>query len=150
MKNKNRIINVVLIIIFSMTMNAALSGEDNEVVLDAAFFKNFSRTQIINRDELFANLTNKVVIGRGKITGISENERYKKKYRIIIESSDSGAYNQKIIFFVFLDNKDTVDLLSLNSKFEFKGPLMGYTPLNTKRSEYILDVIFTDGSTVIE
>ena len=127
-----------------------LFGEEGEVVLDSTFFKNFNSSQIIQRDDIFAGLINRVVIGRGKITGISASERYKKKYRITIESADSAIYNQKIIFFVFLENKDTVDLLSIDSKFEFKGPLMGYTPLATKRNEYILDVILTDGSTLIE
>jgi hypothetical protein len=43
-----------------------------------------------------------------------------------------------------------VDLLSIDSKFEFKGQFMGYTPLNTKRNEYIIDIIIMDGSIIIE
>ncbi|HNX25224.1 MAG TPA: hypothetical protein PKG60_14350 [Spirochaetota bacterium] len=150
MKNKNRMKKVLLILILSISICSALSGESEEVVFDAGFFKNFNARPMIQRDDFLDNLTNKIVIGRGIITGISVNERYKKQYRILIESSDSAAYNQKFIFFVFLENKDTIDLLSLNSKFEFKGQLMGYTPLGTKRNEYILDVILMDGSTVIE
>ncbi len=126
------------------------SGDESDVVLDSVFFRDFNGRQLIQRDELFDGLVNRIVIGRGIITGISASERYKKKYRIIIESSDSAAYNQKFIFFVFLENKDTIDLLTLNSKFEFKGQLMGYTPLGSKRNEFILDVIMMDGSTVIE
>lgn len=126
------------------------SAEDTGIVFDANFFKAFNSRQIIQRDEFLDDLNNKVIIGRGIITGISPNDRYKKKYRIIIESSDSAAYNQKIIFFVYLENKDTVDLLSLNSRFEFKGQMVGYTPLGTKRNEYIIDVLMIDGSTVIE
>ncbi|PKL18367.1 MAG: hypothetical protein CVV49_06335 [Spirochaetae bacterium HGW-Spirochaetae-5] len=127
-----------------------LPAEGQEVVLDASFFKTFNSRQIILRDDILSGLTNKVIIGRGKITSISASERYKKRYRIVIESSDSLLYNQKMVFFVFLENKDTVDLLSLESKFEFKGQLMGFTPLGTKRNEYILDVILMDGSTLIE
>jgi len=146
----NRIISFLLIPVFTVLTCAVLSGEDAAVVLDAKFFKDFNGKQLIQRDEYLSSLANKIVIGRGKITGISLNERYKKKYRIIIESSDSAVYNQKMIFFVFLENKDTLDLLSLDSKFEFKGQLVGYTPLVTKRNEYIVDVILMDGSTVIE
>lgn len=127
-----------------------LSGEGQEVVLDASFFKTFNSRQLIQRDDILSGLSNRIIIGRGKITAISASERYKKRYRIVIESSDSVIYNQKIVFYVFLENKDTVDLLSLESKFEFKGQLMGYTPLGTKRNEYILDVILMDGSTLIE
>ena len=150
MKNNNIIKKILLIHCLIICLCTVLSGEGSEVVLDAVFFKDFNNSQLIQRDELCDGLINKIVIGRGTITGISPNERYKKKYRIIIESSDSSLYNQKFIFFVFLDNKNTIDLLSLNSKFEFKGQLMGYTPLGSKRNEYILDVILMDGSTVIE
>jgi len=150
MKNKSIKNKFYFIVLFVGLFSSLLSGEDGEVVLDSSFFKDFNSSQIIQRDDIFSGLINKVVIGRGKITGISANERYKKKYRIMIESTDSAIYNQKIIFFVFLENKDTVDLLTIDSRFEFKGPLMGYTPLGTKRNEYILDVIFTDGSTLIE
>lgn len=147
----SRIIRKLLIIsVFIIIICSVLSGEDAEIVLDDKFFKDFSKIQIIQRDDHFQSLINNIVIGRGIITGISVNERYKKKFRLAVESSDSAAYNQKIIFFVFLENKDTVDLLNLNTKFEFKGQLMGFTPLNTKRSDYILDVVLMDGSTVIE
>ncbi len=150
MKNNNRKIKFLTVLIFACLLCPHLSGEDGAVVLDGSFFKDFNSRQIIQRDDILSGLTNKIVIGRGTITDISANQRYKKKYRVIIESSDSMLYNQKIIFFVFLENKDTVDLLTIDSKFEFKGQLMGYTPLSTKRNEYILDVILMDGSTVIE
>lgn len=150
MKNKSLKYKLYYIVLFVCLFWSLLSGEDGEVVLDASFFKDFNSRQVIQRDDILSLLSNRIVIGRGIITGISANERYKKKYRVVIESTDSALYNQKFIFFVFLENKDTVDLLTLDSKFEFKGQLMGYTPLNTKRSDYIIDVILMDGSTVIE
>ena len=146
--NKINKIKYLMGVVFMLCSILPVKGQ--EVVLDASFFKTFNSRQIILRDDILSGLTNKVIIGRGKITAISANERYKKRYRIAIESSDSILYNQKIVFFVFLENKDTVDLLSLESKFEFKGQLMGFTPLGTKRNEYILDVILMDGSTLIE
>jgi len=150
MKNNTKIKKILIILSFIVCLCEASFSEDADVVLDGRFFRDFNNRQLIQRDEFLDVITKKIIIGRGIITGISVNDRYKKKYRIIIESSDSAVYNQKIIFFVFLENKDTVDLLSLNSKFEFKGEMMGYTPLGTKRNEYIIDVILMDGSTVIE
>jgi len=150
MSNNNIIKKILIIFMLAACLCALSSGEGADVVLDHKFFKEFSSRQAIQRDEILDSLNKKIVIGRGIITNISAKDRYKKKYRVTIESSDAAAYNQKIIFFVFLDNKDTVDLLSLNSKFEFKGQMTGYTPLGTKRNEYIIDVIMMDGSTVIE
>lgn len=147
---KNKKFNLSVIVFFIFIFTTFLFGENGEVVLDESFFKDFNRIQVIQRDDILDVLSGKIVIGRGKITAINSNVRYKKKYRIIIESTDASLYNQKIVFFVFLENKNTVDLLTVDSSFEFKGQFMGYTPLGTKRNEYIFDVILMDGSTVIE
>lgn len=136
--------------IMSIIFTSYVSGDNAEVVMDAGFFKELSSKQVIQRDEIFDSLNGKIIIGRGKIISIAPNERYKKKYRVIIESSDSAEYDQKFLFYVFLENQNTVELLSADSGFEFKGQFMGYTPLGTRRNEYIIDVVMMDGSTVIE
>ncbi len=136
------------VVIIAMVMPAKTA--DNEIVMDGVFFKSFSKISSIIRDDYIEQQLNRIVIGRGIITEISEKERYKKKYRIVIESSDARQYGQKFLFYIFLDNRNTFDLLTKNSAFEFKGQLVGYTPLDTKRNEYILDIIFMDGSTIIE
>lgn len=146
---------VIMLLPVLLLANGIISGKDKPirdagVVLDEKFFSEFGEKLPIQRDEYLETLMNRIVIGRGKITSIKEKARYKKKYRVVIESSDSEKHGQKFIFFLFLDNKDTFDLLSVDSRFEFKGQLAGITPLTTKRDQYILDVIMIDGSTVIE
>jgi hypothetical protein len=131
-------------------ITTVLFAAGEPIVLDSAFFQKFSTIHPIEKDTFFNNMVNNVIIGRGKILSVSFIQRYKKKYRIVIESAESSRYNNKILYYVFLDNKNTTDILEINSTFEFKGQLAGFTPLNTKRNEYILDVIFIEGSTIIE
>ena len=123
---------------------------DSELVMDAAFFKKFNSVSIIARDEYLEGYLNSIIIGRGKIRSVTESERYRKKYRVTVESTDSVKYNHKFTFFLFLDNKDTAELLNVDAEFEFKGQFMGYTPVNTKRNVYIIDAVLMDASTVIE
>lgn len=153
MKMNSSLKNVIKIIIAGAAILFILfpvSAADNELVLDKTFFKVFSSLNSLVRDEFIEEQMNRIVIGRGTIINISEQERYKKKYRIVVESSDAPEYGQKFRFYIFTDNKDTLDLLTLDSSFEFKGQLTGYTPLDVKRNQYILDIIFMDGSTIIE
>ncbi|HQO39086.1 MAG TPA: hypothetical protein PK986_01330, partial [Spirochaetota bacterium] len=140
------IISSAVVSVFCVSVNAA----GDELVMDKPFFKSFSRINSVVRDEFIEKQMNRIVIGRGTIISISEQERYKKKYRIVVESSDAGDFGYKFRFYIYTDNRDTLDLLTLDSSFEFKGQLAGYTPLDTKRTRYILDVIFMDGSTIIE
>lgn len=123
---------------------------ENELVMDSQFFRKFSTLKAISRDDYLEQFNNRIFIGRGRITSVTENSRYRKNFRVVIESADSARYNQKFIFYLFLDNKDSADLLTEGADFEFKGQFMGYTPLNTKRNAYIIDAVLMDASTVIE
>ena len=140
------IISSAAILVFCVSVNAA----GDELVMDKPFFNDFSRLNSAVRDEFIEKQMNRIVIGRGTIISISEQKRYKKRYRIVVESSDAAAFGYKFRFYIYTDNRDSLDLLTLDSSFEFKGQLAGYTPLDTKRTRYILDVIFMDGSTIIE
>jgi len=140
----------LVISLFILTIFVFAHGADNEVVMDSFFFKKFNSLNSLVRDEFLDQHLNNIIIGRGVITEILEKERYKKQYRIIVESSDAAKFGQKFIFYIFTENRDTFDLLTKDSAFEFKGQFVGYTPLDTKRNAYILDVIFMDGSTIIE
>jgi len=121
-----------------------------ELVMDTSFFRKFNSVSTISRDDYLEGYLNSIIIGRGKIISVTESERYKKRYRVAIESSDSSRYGHKFLFYLFMDNKDTADLLNAGADFEFKGQFMGYTPLNTKRNAYIIDAVLMDASTVIE
>ncbi|HOP61838.1 MAG TPA: hypothetical protein PK358_15120 [Spirochaetota bacterium] len=138
-----------VVIIFILFMVLPLFSQ-SEIVMDRSFFSKFSRIRTISRDDYLEGYINGIVIGRGKITSITESSRYKKKFRVVVESTDSSRYNQRFTFFLFLDNRDTADLLTAGTDFEFKGQFMGYTPLNTRRNSYIIDVVLMDASTVIE
>ena len=149
LKINNKTIIIYLLIAVAL-ISTCLFGQEADIVFDNNFFREFNKKAAIQRDDVLEGMTNKIVIGRGKIIEISSNQRYKKKHRVKIESSDSAAYGQRFVFFVFIENKDMVDLLSINSRFEFKGQFMGYTALSTRRNEYIIDIIIMDGSTIIE
>lgn len=152
-KMNSRLYKLIQTIIVAVVISAALlplTSAENELVLDKTFFKNFTVLNSLVRDEFIEKQMNRIVIGRGTIISITEQERYKKKYRIVVESSDAPEFGYRFRFYIFTDNKDTLDLLTLDSSFEFKGQLAGYTPLDTKRTHYILDILFMDGSTIIE
>ncbi len=138
-------IAIILIILLALPLFS-----QTELVMDTSFFRKFSSVSIISRDDYLEGYLNSIIIGRGKILSVAESERYKKRYRVAIESSDSSRYGHKFTFYLFLDNKDTADLLTAGTDFEFKGQFMGYTPLNTKRNAYIIDAVLMDASTVIE
>lgn len=135
-----------LLIILSMS---PLFSVDN-LVFDTAFFKSFARMRSIQRDIYINELPGKIIIGRGTILTVVERENYKKKFRIEVHAGEASRSRLKFLYYVYFDDKNIIDLLSEDTNFEFKGQLMGVTPVNTERSEFILDIVLMDGSTIID
>jgi hypothetical protein len=119
-------------------------------VFDRTFFQSFARMNSLQREIYFEGLTNRIVIGRGTVLTVVERENYKKQYRIEVLAGEASQMRLKFIYYVYFDDKNIIDLLSEDASFEFKGQLMGITPLNTLRSDFILDVVLMEGSTIID
>ncbi len=120
------------------------------IVFDNTFFKSFSSKSSIQRDIYINELSGKIIIGRGTILTVLERENYKKNYRIEVLASEASGNRLKFLYYVYFDDKNIIDLLSEDASFEFKGQLMGITSVNTHRSEFILDIVLMDGSTIID
>lgn len=153
MKVKGMIKNGLLALVISflliiLSMNPLFSGEN--LVFDNNFFNSFARMKSIQRDVYINELPGKIIIGRGTILTVVERENYKKKFRIEVLAGEASQNRFKFLYYVYFDDKNIIDLLSEDSNFEFKGQLMGVTPVNTQRSEFILDIVLMDGSTIID
>lgn len=153
MKTKGMIKNGLLSVTISfllifLLLNPLFSGES--LVFDSTFFKSFARMSSIQRDIYLEELPGKIIIGRGTILTVLERENYKKNYRIEVLAGEASGSRLKFLYYVYFDDKNIIDLLSEDANFEFKGQLMGVTPVNTQRSEFILDIVLMDGSTIID
>jgi len=139
---KFKLVNSFIIILFSSMLYSA-----DEVVINSFFFRKFYGVHHIHKDEYLESFQNRIIIGKGYIKSVKEKHYFKRKYEICIEQK--GTDKIRFIYHIYLNNKNTIDLLNQNSFFEFKGQLVGITPVDTRRTIYILDVIFMDGSTII-
>ncbi len=120
------------------------------VPLDKKFFTEFYRTAPILRDEFIESRLNTVVLARGLVTSVQKITQLKKKYRIIMTDPEAERLNIKITYHVYIDSAISISMLQENKNLEFSGQLVAYTPLNTRRDAYILDILFEKGAVVIE
>jgi hypothetical protein len=101
------------------------------------------------RDPFWERNINRILYSKGYVESVKETTRYKRKYRIeVIDKNSSDAFS--IRYYVYTDNDEYVELLRKNVLFEFKGQFTVYTPLNSRRNAYILDVILEDGALLVE
>ncbi|MBP7734683.1 MAG: hypothetical protein KA369_01795 [Spirochaetes bacterium] len=118
--------------------------------LDKKFFSEFQRTAPILRDDFLESRMNSIVLVRGLVTSIQKTTRLKKKYRVILTDPEAERLNVKIVYHVYIDSAVSISMLSENRNLEFSGQLIAYTPINSKRDSYILDILFEKGAVIIE
>lgn len=120
------------------------------LLLNMQFYTGFSRTPAILRDDYLRKRLNTVVLGRGLITSIVKTQRYKKNFRIDMIDSEAERLNLRITYRLHVDSKHTISMLKEKERLEFTGQLIGYTPTNSKRDAYILDILMEKGAMLIE
>ncbi len=118
--------------------------------LNAQFYGGLLRTPAILRDEYFKKKLNSVVLGRGMITSIMKAQRFKKNFRIDMIDHEAGRLNIRITYRLHVDSTHTISMLKEKEQLEFTGQLIGYTPMNSRRDAYILDILLEKGAMLIE
>ena len=103
----------------------------------------------IIRDRYFKKNLNKIIIARGYVESVGEKIFLKKQYCItIIDNTPSKKIDLR--YHVYTKNKDFLVLVKKGDLFEFKGQFVMYTPLNSKRNSYLIDVLLEEGAVIVE
>jgi hypothetical protein len=152
-KMKKNAIIVIICLIAGLSVPAASEQEkavQPSLVLDAQFYSGLMRTPPVLRDDFLKSRLNTVVLGRGLITSIVKTQRFKKNFRIDMIDSGAERLSVRITYHVYIDSKNTISMLKEKEILEFTGQLIGYTPTNSKRDAYILDILLEKGAMLIE
>ena len=143
---------IILLFILSVVPAAAVQeeGGDNRVILDKKFFADFQKMPPVLRDGYFDEKLNAIVQGRGLVKSIDKVQRYKKKFRVVLVDLEAERNSLKVLYYVYIDSKTSISMLKTEENLEFSGQLAAYTPVNSRRDAYILDIIFEKGAMLVE
>jgi hypothetical protein len=141
-----------LLVVMAVVPAAALEdgGAENRVILDKKFFSDFQRTPAVLRDGFMDERMNAIIQGRGQVKSIDKVQRYKKKFRVVLVDLEAEKLNLKVLYYIYIDSKTSISMLKTEESLEFSGQLVAYTPVNSRRDGYILDVIFEKGAMLVE
>jgi hypothetical protein len=124
--------------------------QQKSLALDKKFYSELYRTPPVLRDEFLESRLNTIVIGRGFITSIKKIQKFKKNYRIDMIDREAEQQNIRITYHVYIDSSHSISMLKEKESLEFSGQLFAYTPANSKRDAYILDILFEKGAMILE
>ncbi|MBN2078225.1 MAG: hypothetical protein JW838_04625 [Spirochaetes bacterium] len=145
---------VLPVVFVAMALSLRVAGEAPDekarVLLDRSFYIALRRTPRIMRNSFLEKRLNALVVARGMVSATGENKLFDKRYRIILTDPEAESLGMRIVYHIYADRLDSIEMLSEHRLYEFSGRLVAYTPLSTKRESYILDVILEKGAVVIE
>jgi len=137
--------------IFVSFLPATVSGGGTTgLEFEGPFFQRLMRTSPILRDRFIETHLNRLVSARGKVISVDKAELYNGKARIVLRDTAAAGYNITILYHVYLKDSDAAGALSAGDLFSFTGQFVAYTPLNSLRSGYIIDILFQTGSVTFE
>jgi hypothetical protein len=143
---------IALLAVLAVAPAAAVQEEsaDNRVILDKKFFADFQKLAPVLRDGFLDEKLNTIMQGRGLVKSIDKVQRYKKKFRVVMVDLEAERNNLKVLYYVYIDSKTSISMLKTEENLEFSGQLVAYTPVNSRRDAYILDIIFEKGAMLVE
>jgi hypothetical protein len=150
-----KIINKIAVVLMFAVLPVPVMSDEGAVKqtslpLDKKFYVEFYRTPPVLRDDFLESKLNTIVIGRGMITSINKIQKFKKNFRIVMMDQEAERLNIRITYHVYIDSKHSISMLKEKENLEFSGQLIAYTPTNSKRDAYILDIIFEKGAMLVE
>lgn len=133
-----------------MVTTVLTAGVEEPCSFDQDFFSVLERTQPIQRDTVLAGCLNKIIQTSGTVQSLIRMERYKKKFRVTLLAFENEKSGLRMTVHLFSEQADTVGRLASGDRFQFSGQLIAVTPLNSRRTAYILDVVLEKGAILVE
>mgnify|MGYP001546164263 CR=1 FL=1 len=138
-------LSLCIILIFLTTIVLAKS-----VTFNRTFFIKLLRNNAINKEKILFNLKNKLIICSGIITSLKSNYRYGKSYRVVLVDKAAKRFNLKLIYHLYINNTEIFKKLKKDMKYNITGQVITVTPVNSSRTEFIIDMLFQKGVIIID
>ena len=140
---------VSIVALFPFAAGAQQTGKGMDLfsvtdrVIDACL-----SSDLISRDEFWKSKLNTLLEGKGTVVSVEEKTQFRRKYRITLTSGSEAKLG--LVYYIYTDNEEYSKLLAPGTLFGFKGQFVMFTPLNSKRNLYLLDIILEDGAALVE
>jgi hypothetical protein len=126
------------------------TGAKAPLPLDKKFYAELAKMPPVQRDDFWETKINAIVIVRGVIIAIDKTPRFKKNYRVILADQEADRQNIRVSYHLYIESKTTVSMLKEHEILEFSGQILAFTPTNSRRDGYIIDILFEKGATLVE
>ncbi len=116
------------------------------VKIDNQFINSLAAESVVTRDQKIMDMIDKQINAKGYVFA-AKDSKLLTRYVITI-MLNTGSIEMKIN--LYTDRDDYLKLLQKGDQFEFKGKLISFSPVNTEKSSYILNVLLEEGSVIVE
>jgi hypothetical protein len=143
----NRIFKLIILTLTVILSGSIIYGdtgkeENNRLFLGKEFYSALSTVVFFKRDSYLDSLYKKSISVKGILHSIERTE--KKKYRAVFSDEESVKYGFKVFYYLYFSEKDFIASMKDGERYFFKGKILGWTPLDSQRKEFIFDIILDE------
>jgi hypothetical protein len=131
----------ILILIYTIIYGDEAKKKNTGLIFGKEFYSSLNTVVSFQRDVYFDSLTKKSINARGFLLAVERTAGNKKKFRAVFSDEESLKYGFKVLYYLYSSDRDLLDLLKKGELYSFKGKILGWTPLDSKRKEFIFDIM---------
>ncbi len=146
---------ILIFIILFFAISTVLYSQQKEdktdiVELNLGFYYRLYKTELIGRDDFLAEKIGRMIRADGIVKNRYTEKRYKNEVCIVVQEPESEKYSLKIDYYIFFKSMDEAENFIRGVNFSFTGQITGFTPVNSNRTHYIIDIVYQSGTISIE
>jgi hypothetical protein len=142
MRKKSIVMMWILLCAAPIVVNVPAVGGTGDVMFNGSFMKELSRVPAVSRDEMLEERLDSTIHFRGIVIAVDGTRRYNKNLRGIVRNDPTDKADLDMTYYVFFNSDDSRLITGRGEKIEFSGKFVTFTPVNTRRDSYILDIVF--------
>lgn len=141
---------ILILIIFIVPASSQDEPAKQSIALDRDLFYEVARTKPMLRDKLFETRLRSFVNGKGIIQTIINEDRYHCTKCLVVQDKESLKYGINLRYYIFLRNQDEEAKVLPGMIIQFRGQCLAYTPVDSSKKTYILDIVYESGTVLVE
>lgn len=141
---------ILILLICRLPISAEDQGAAPDFILGRDLYLEMTRVKPLVRDDVLDKRIGSIVDGKGVVRSVISEERYHCRVCLILQDVESSRYGINLRYHLFFKNREEAQKALPGMDMQFRGQIAGFTPLDSARKAYIIDIIYESGTVGVE
>ncbi len=141
---------ILFLLVFQLPIGAEDQNSAVDFVMGRDLYLEMTRVKPLVRDDVLDKRIGSIVDGKGVVKSVIPEERYHCQVCVVLQDVESSRYGINLRYHLFFKSREEAQKAVAGMDMQFRGQLAGFTPLDSLRKAYIIDIIYESGTVGVE